>query len=94
MAGNFTPRDHDYNVCAMDKFNRALSGQVGRAWMNEDGTIAIKLNSFVVLDASKDLAIRLFPVDAEQTDYKHTRPDKRKKAKAEPDTTKGQNIPF
>lgn len=59
----FTPgRRPDYKVSAMNKFNDH-KGQVGAAWLNDNGSISIKLNAFVVLSAENDLVITLFPHD-------------------------------
>lgn len=60
MAG--TGEAPDFNVTAMDKNDDTFKGQIGVAWINEDGTIAIKLNPFIVLDTNRhNLTIRLFP---------------------------------
>jgi len=54
-------RTPDFNLSAMDK-NANRKGQVGCAWENEDGTIAIRLNFGVVLDTNLyDYVLTLFP---------------------------------
>ncbi len=57
----FTPRPPDYDVSAMKK-GTEFKGRVGAAWRNEKGQIQIYLNPFVVLEASPDLMLTLFPV--------------------------------
>lgn len=59
----FVPRKPDYDVSAMKKGTQ-YKGKVGAAWKNDKGQIQIYLNPFVVLDASEDLALTLFPVPA------------------------------
>lgn len=62
MAG----RRPDYTLSAMDKGNDALKGSVGVAWINEDGSISVRLNPFVVLDTRQhSLELRLFKNDRE-----------------------------
>jgi hypothetical protein len=52
----------DFRVGALNKGTED-KGNVGRGWRNDDGTITIVLNPFVVLEASKALLITLFPED-------------------------------
>jgi hypothetical protein len=60
-AGAMTkPRRPDYRVGAMNKATDAKNN-VGGAWLNEDGTIAVILDNFIVLQGGKDLLITLFP---------------------------------
>lgn len=58
MAG----RKPDYRISALSKKNEH-KGSVGCAWINEDQTITISLNSFVVLDERDDILITMFPTD-------------------------------
>lgn len=45
------------------------TAKVGAAWKNPDGSISVDLNAFIVLTATPDLTVTLFPVDrAEVTD--------------------------
>jgi hypothetical protein len=55
MAGN----QPDFNAHAMfaDGTNK---GRIGAAWKNEDGTVSVKLDPWVSLDASRGISIRLF----------------------------------
>ena len=54
-------RKPDYNLSMLDKVTD-MRGQVGVAWNNPNGTIAIRLNPCVVLDGSnKELVLTLFP---------------------------------
>lgn len=51
----------NYRVAALDKDTEA-SANIGAAWLNENGTITIVLNDFVVLPpGGKHLLITLFP---------------------------------
>jgi hypothetical protein len=58
----FTPRQPDYDVSAIDTATNAKA-RVGAAWNQGDGTIRIKLNAFVILQASDSLLLTLFPVN-------------------------------
>lgn len=54
-------RPPDYNLSALDK-QTEVRGQIGVAWIQDDGRISIKLNPFVVLDTfHMDLTLSLFP---------------------------------
>lgn len=55
-------RQPDYKLSALNK-DTEHKGNIGCAWINANGTISIKLNPFVVLSASQNLAITLFPND-------------------------------
>ncbi len=61
MAGEtFQPRKPDWDVSVLDKGSQR-KGNAGCAWNQPDGTIRIKLNSFVVLDTNvADYVITLF----------------------------------
>lgn len=62
-------RKSDYRVAALNKVTEA-SANVGAAWKNEDGTIALILNDFVVLQGCcKELLVTLFPNDKEMGEY-------------------------
>lgn len=53
-------RKPEYRVAAMSK-KTDIKGNVGAAWFNPDGSIAIVLDAFVVLHGGKDTLITLFP---------------------------------
>lgn len=53
-------RKPDYRVAAMDKKTDAKNN-IGGAWINQDSSIAIVLDAFIVIQGSKDLLITLFP---------------------------------
>ena len=57
--GRKTGRTPDYDLSALSN-SSDLRGKVGAAWINDDGSISIKLNPFVVLNAGEDLQLRLF----------------------------------
>ncbi len=85
MAG----KKPDYTLSAMDKDNDRLKGLVGAAWINEDGSISIRLNPFVVLDTREhNLELRLFKNDG---NYQKKLP---KSAEVPHDVQAGQEIPF
>lgn len=71
MAEPFVPRPPDYNVSALNK-KTDMKGVIGAAWKNQDGTIRIKLNPFLVIDTSRhDLVVTLFPANKrDQNVYK------------------------
>lgn len=75
-------RSPDYTLSALDK-QTEVKGQIGVAWINDDGRISIKLNPFLVLDTFRmDLTLSLFPND-------------RKTPYAEPaDAPKGEDAPY
>lgn len=52
----------DYAVHAMNK-DTDEKARVGGAWINDDGSIAIRLDNFVHLIGSKSLVITLFSND-------------------------------
>jgi len=53
-------RKPDYRVAALDKITEDKNN-VGAAWKNEDGTISIVLDSFIVLYGGNRFLITLFP---------------------------------
>ncbi len=53
-------RKPDYNLHAMDKVTDEKS-RVGGAWLNDDGSISVKLNPFVTLASTTALVLTLFP---------------------------------
>lgn len=53
------PRQPDYTVNCLNKQNEA-KGKIGAAWTNEDGSIRIVLDPFVVLPPSHLAVITLF----------------------------------
>ncbi len=55
-------RRPDYKVSALSRSSEH-KGNIGVAWVNQDGTVSIKLNPFTVLSAAQDLLITLFPND-------------------------------
>ena len=42
--------------------------QVGVAWINDDGSIRVKLNPFIVLTAGPDLILTLFTIEGRRND--------------------------
>lgn len=61
------PRKPDYNVRAKRKAS-GESSFVGAAWKNENGSISVKIDPFVVLKGETDLLITLFPRDRPDQD--------------------------
>lgn len=59
-------RQPDFHLHAMH-IDTNEKGRVGAAWLNDDGSITIKLDAFVTLTATPDLTIRLFKNDRKQT---------------------------
>ena len=68
MAG----RQPDYDLSALNKETEER-GRIGAAWANDDGTISIKLNAFVVLRDAKDTVITLFPRDKDRATKRKSR---------------------
>jgi hypothetical protein len=54
-------RKPDFWVKALDKDTNEKA-KIGAAWQNNDGSVSIDLNPFVVLAARKSLVITLFPI--------------------------------
>jgi hypothetical protein len=57
----------DYRVGALNKATDAKSN-IGAAWINKDGSIAVVLDDFVVLNGGKQLLITLFPNKSEKSE--------------------------
>jgi hypothetical protein len=53
-------RKPDYRVAALNKITDAKNN-IGGAWTNKDGSIAIKIDDFIVLHGGRELLITLFP---------------------------------
>jgi len=53
-------RKPDYRVGALNKVTDAKNN-IGAAWVNRDGSIAVVLDDFIVLEGSRNLLITLFP---------------------------------
>lgn len=60
MSGGRQP---DYSLGALDTSTDEKNPRIGAGWLNEDGTISISLNDFIVLRGSKTMYLRLFPRD-------------------------------
>lgn len=54
------PRIPDYKLKALDK-STGQTNEVGAAWENENGSIAIRLNLYIVLHHNPNLVLTLFP---------------------------------
>lgn len=65
MSGN----QPDYSLGALDSASNEKNPKIGAAWKNEDGSISININDFVVLRGSKTLYLRLFPIIAKKPDF-------------------------
>jgi hypothetical protein len=54
-------RKPDYDLAAMNKRTGERNYRCGAAWKNDDGTISIKLDPFIVLDANNPgIVVTLF----------------------------------
>lgn len=53
-------RKPDYRVAALNK-KTDVKGNVGGAWINDDGSITIVFNAFTVIEGGKDMLVTLFP---------------------------------
>lgn len=76
------PRPPDYIVWAAGPSGK---GKVGAAWKNDDGTLSLTLNPFVVLSSTTDLTIKLYPNDEAK------KPPPRKRIASSPST--GEDAP-
>ena len=96
MSTNFAiGRKPDYNLGAMDK-ETDMKGKIGAAWINDDGSIGIKLNPWVVLDgANPNLTLRLFKNEQEPEPVKRSRKKKKSEVFVGEVTDRDENgIPF
>lgn len=59
------PKKPDFHVKAKHRTHAHMNGRVGAGWLNPDGSIAVRLDPFVVLQGSHNLVITLFPVEAD-----------------------------
>lgn len=57
-------RKPDYKIKATTRPNVApkREGVIGCAWVNEDGSLSIKIDPFVTVSGGDDLIITAFPV--------------------------------
>lgn len=62
MAG----RKPDFWLKAMNPASKE-KGKVGAGWRNEDGSISIDINAFIVLKSSPDLNLTMFPIERGKT---------------------------
>lgn len=62
-------RTPDYDVKAMRK-DTEQKARVGAAWKNEDGSISIVLDPFVVLEGHTQLIITCFPKESKPAKVK------------------------
>lgn len=82
----------DYNLSAMDGDN-ICKGKVGVGWKNDDGSIAISLNAFVVLSAIDDLKLRLFPAEGYESRIRKAERASATTPPHDPDDL-GDDVPF
>lgn len=63
MASQKKGRTPDYQVKALNKENNRAH-RVGAAWLNDNGSISIEIDEFVVLSGKdKYMTVTLFPWD-------------------------------
>ena len=58
-------RKPDYRVGAMNKETDVKAYRVGGAWKNDNGTITVILDAFVIFPGGPDTLLTLFPNDDE-----------------------------
>ena len=56
-----------YRLLALNK-KTEQRGKVGAGWRNEDGSISIRVNPWVVIDSNPDVILTLFPVKPEEAE--------------------------
>lgn len=59
--GSRSGRKPDYQVGAINKITGQKSSKVGGAWKNDNGTISVVLDAFVVFPGGSDTLLTLFP---------------------------------
>lgn len=64
----FMSRKPDYKLKVLNKKTEER-GEIGAGWLNQDGSVSIKLNLFINLKANKDLVITLFPYENQAKDH-------------------------
>lgn len=84
------PRQPDYNVSCLNK-QTEVKGKIGAAWINDDGSIRIVLDPFVVLPPSPVAVITLFKVGNYQK--RETKPRPRTAADSLDDAERGGDPP-
>jgi hypothetical protein len=57
----YEPRNRPTHRLSVKERNGKNSTIIGVGWMDQDGTVAIKLNPCIVLSSKDDVLIRLFP---------------------------------
>lgn len=62
MAKSNAGRSPDFRLRAFDKV-KEVGHTVGAGWLNEDGTVTIVIDPFVVLRPKKGYSFHLFPAD-------------------------------
>ena len=90
MSGGRKP---DYSVGALNRDTDEKNPKVGAAWCNDDGSIDININDFVVIRGSKATYLRLFPYRERSASVPPPTPQEEPK---QPYTTKDlqDDIPF
>lgn len=54
-------RKPDYDLGILDKENDIKQSRAGAAWLNEDGSISINIDPFVVIPPGRHILLTLFP---------------------------------
>lgn len=87
----------DFIVSCMTK-DSVIKGRIGAAWKQDDGTISIKLDPFVVLQGEAVLGekmfIKLFHNRPKNRDNAEQHEKKDNVVKFGPETDAGDDIPF
>lgn len=55
-------RKPDYRLKGLNKVTNEKY-ILGAGWKNDDGSVTVVLNDFVVITSTKDLLLTLFPID-------------------------------
>lgn len=61
-VGGWRPAKPDYDVTATTD-DGSHKGRIGAGWSQPDGSIAVKLSPFVVINSQDGLKIRLWPIE-------------------------------
>ena len=85
-------RKPDYNLWAIIP-DETSKGKIGAAWINDDDSIFIKLNPFIVLSQIENPTIKLFPNDDKYEERQAAKKEKAEKRPPPPSDLE-DDIPF
>lgn len=94
MSEGFTGRAPDFSVSALDK-TTGTKGKIGVAWKQPDGSVRIKLNSFVSLPEPLDnLIITCWPETGTKPPARKPKEDGMKRSRYQDPDSLNDSTPF